>query len=346
METGETTTILYPKAGTSYNSDAKEIVMDDLQRKQIVDSNDIENRKTTATSKDVSGQIPSDPNDGFWSGRKTGGTIITPNTIVPGSEIKNNDIYGNFTVKEDVDKVTSYENFWAGRKGIDNVYDPYANTQGYSSNGDMSSNYQDVVAGQVSGYSGNSGGFKDADRKYKTIGGSLRLTDADYDYYIQRKGTTTKDSHAFRDTTRYGKLWNGMLPKEILYPVSFGKDVKYFSEDAAKAFDKLVKLFMVEHAVCFTINDGYRTFSRQVEFYKDPAYANGLAAFPGTSKHGWGVGVDINISQQLYNWLKKNATPLNIIHPTWASDGKGTYKGKQQTEIDKMFEPWHWEYNG
>jgi hypothetical protein len=352
MDTGETiltdeslATTLYPKAGTSYNSDAKEIIMDDIQRKQIVDSNDIENRKTTTTTKDVSGQIPSDPNDGFWSGRKTGGTIVAPNTIVPGNEIKNNDIYGSFTVKEDADKVTSYENFWAGRKGIDNVYDPYSDTQGYSSNGDMSSNYQDVVAGEVSGYDGNSGGYKSP--KYgtgKSRSQGERIKPEAYDKYRYGKPGGTQQK---RNTKKYGIITNGEIPSELLFPVSIGNSTVYFEENAAKSWDKLVKLYKQSHGgKCFTVNEGYRPYTNTVEYYEDSVHKKKkTAAAPGTSQHGWGLALDIDMTQDLYDWLKKNGKSLNIIHPSWASVNKSNKK-TQETKINNMFESWHWEYSG
>jgi LAS superfamily LD-carboxypeptidase LdcB len=67
------------------------------------------------------------------------------------------------------------------------------------------------------------------------------------------------------------------------------------------------------------------------------------AATPGTSKHGWGLAVDINTQDQdgktkfksdIFQWLTENAGRFKFIHPEWAAK-----KGSAP-------EAHHWEYDG
>jgi len=78
-----------------------------------------------------------------------------------------------------------------------------------------------------------------------------------------------------------------------------------------------------------TINSGFRTLARQQYFWNcyvsKKCNGGNLAARPGTSNHGRGVALDINVaSGAVYNWLAKNARKYGFIRtvPT---------------------ERWHWE---
>ena len=64
----------------------------------------------------------------------------------------------------------------------------------------------------------------------------------------------------------------------------------------------------------------------------------GLAAVPGTSRHGWGKAVDFEqdghelfFDSPGYAWLKANAWKYGFRHPDWAEPGQSSA------------EPWHWE---
>lgn len=65
-------------------------------------------------------------------------------------------------------------------------------------------------------------------------------------------------------------------------------------------------------------------------------------AYPGTSKHGWGLAIDIwNASNRLlscrspeFAWLQVHGPAYGWNHPAWAHCSN---PGR---------EPWHWEYTG
>jgi hypothetical protein len=79
--------------------------------------------------------------------------------------------------------------------------------------------------------------------------------------------------------------------------------------------------------VYFELSDGYRTYQDQVEMKKK--YGKD-AAQPGTSKHGWGIAIDIS-SPGSREWIVKNGRKYGWIRPSWAS---------------WFYEPWHFEYIG
>ena len=59
------------------------------------------------------------------------------------------------------------------------------------------------------------------------------------------------------------------------------------------------------------ITDGYRSYAQQVAVKKRKGR---LAATPGTSQHGYGLALDIDVSNGVYKWLVKNASKYNLIN--------------------------------
>ena len=85
--------------------------------------------------------------------------------------------------------------------------------------------------------------------------------------------------------------------------------------------------------VSWSVTDSYRTYDEQVKLAKQKGLYSqgGLAARPGTSKHGWGTALDLggganSRGSKQNEWLQQNA----------ARFGFGTIAR----------EPWHWQYNG
>jgi len=83
----------------------------------------------------------------------------------------------------------------------------------------------------------------------------------------------------------------------------------------------------------------FRTYQGQIDIYEDPTkikkrtkadgteYEDHLGAYPGTSKHGWGVAIDINtrdkngirgFNSNVYKWMLQNAGRFNFHSPNWA----------------------------
>jgi hypothetical protein len=87
-------------------------------------------------------------------------------------------------------------------------------------------------------------------------------------------------------------------------------------------------------ALCVT--EGYRSYSEQVAV---KLRLPGLAATPGTSKHGLGLAVDLcggvqDFANPAHLWLNRWAPLFGWHHPAWAEPSGA------------LPEPWHWEFAG
>ncbi|GAB7189598.1 hypothetical protein NUM3379_03040 [Kineococcus sp. NUM-3379] len=135
------------------------------------------------------------------------------------------------------------------------------------------------------------------------------------------------------DTAGYA---NGTIPRSALCPL-WGEPTHVLRADAAHAFNQLSQAYAQHfgHPMCVT--DSYRPLADQISV---AARKPGLAARPGTSRHGLGIAVDLcdgvnRYGSPTYTWLKQNSAVYGWIHPSWAGPGGSG-----------PFEPWHWEYTG
>ena len=154
------------------------------------------------------------------------------------------------------------------------------------------------------------------------------------------------------------KITNGKLPEGALSPVpgkkdKYGRDIMVLTEVA----DDLLALmsdFKDHFGFEMSVGSHYRTYEGQVATKKrwtkkgKPYYA----ATPGTSKHGWGLAIDIDtgyptevknfkytkkkpnssgFSSEIYKWMFANAPKRGWHSPSWAQEG------------GKPAEPWHFE---
>ena len=94
---------------------------------------------------------------------------------------------------------------------------------------------------------------------------------------------------------------------------------------AAKAYEEMKKA-AEEDGITWGITDSYRDYEAQVDVAaRKGLYKNGgLAAVPGTSNHGWGSALDLDLNNEAQEWLKDNAEKFGF------------------TNIPR--EPWHWEH--
>ncbi len=120
---------------------------------------------------------------------------------------------------------------------------------------------------------------------------------------------------------------NGNLPQSDLAPIAAGQ----LAKDAAAAWNAMNvearRRYGVELRPAGSASS-YRTYSQQVYFWN--LYQSGkgnLAAYPGTSNHGWGRAVDL-----------QTTTMRDIV----AAIG-GRYGWKK---VEAPSEWWHWNYVG
>jgi hypothetical protein len=119
---------------------------------------------------------------------------------------------------------------------------------------------------------------------------------------------------------------NGRLPRELLTPIGIGQHRLW--APAAQQFIAM-RTAAAQQGVAVSVTDSYRSYDSQVELAarKGLSQNGGLAAVPGTSEHGWGLAVDMDVNGAGMAWLKANGATYGWVQPSTR-------------------EPWHWEFHG
>ncbi|WP_460757361.1 M15 family metallopeptidase [Myceligenerans cantabricum] len=126
---------------------------------------------------------------------------------------------------------------------------------------------------------------------------------------------------------------NGRIPTNVLCPLEFAPG-HLLRCDAAERLTALSEKYEQRFGTPIPITDSYRAYEQQVSLR---ALKPDLAAIPGTSKHGWGIAVDLGnpIStgrSAEYAWLRVQGPDYGWDNPVWARlDGSKP-------------EPWHFEF--
>jgi D-alanyl-D-alanine carboxypeptidase len=123
------------------------------------------------------------------------------------------------------------------------------------------------------------------------------------------------------DLAAYG---NGQIPRSALQEV--GTTGHRLWAPAGQALESLMAAAARE-GVQIGITDSYRSYDAQVDVaQRKGLYSQGgLAAEPGTSPHGWGLAVDLDLDGQAQAWMRANAERFGLVE-------------------DTPREPWHWVY--
>ncbi|UDY37522.1 M15 family metallopeptidase [Dermatobacter hominis] len=117
---------------------------------------------------------------------------------------------------------------------------------------------------------------------------------------------------------------NGRIPADRLTRIA-GTEHRLWAP-AADAFERL-RAAAAADGVAIGITDSYRDHATQVDLAERKGlYRNGgLAAVPGTSTHGWGKSLDLDLDPTARSWMRANAGRFGFVE-------------------DVPREPWHWTY--
>lgn len=124
------------------------------------------------------------------------------------------------------------------------------------------------------------------------------------------------------DLLMYG---NGRIPPGVLQPIGQGGHVLY--APAAEAWKAAVQAAAAD-GIQLRITDSYRTYDQQVDLVERKGLYSqgGYGAVPGTSNHGWGLAVDIDVNDpSTLAWVRANAYRFGFVEAV-------------------PREPWHWEF--
>ncbi|NNH24840.1 M15 family metallopeptidase, partial [Pseudokineococcus marinus] len=126
---------------------------------------------------------------------------------------------------------------------------------------------------------------------------------------------------------------NGQIPEEALCALRTAPGHR-LRGDAAAAFDAMSRAYEQVFGTPLCVTDSYRPLADQIRLR---ATKPGLAAVPGTSRHGLGRAVDLcggveDFGTPQHEWVVQRAPLFGWFHPSWA--GRGGSKP----------EPWHFEF--
>ena len=99
------------------------------------------------------------------------------------------------------------------------------------------------------------------------------------------------------------------------------------SAPAAQAWQGCVEAARAD-GIDLTVTDSYRTFDQQVDLAERKGLYSKVAcgATPGTSNHGWGLAVDVDVTApQTLDWMRANGHRFGFVEAV-------------------PREPWHWEF--
>ncbi len=117
---------------------------------------------------------------------------------------------------------------------------------------------------------------------------------------------------------------NGRIPTDALAPIGVGSHRLW--APAAAAFTDMVAAAAAD-GITIGVTDSYRSYAAQVDVAERKGlYINGgLAAVPGTSKHGWGKAVDLDLGAAAQQWMRTHGPAFGFVE-------------------NVPREPWHWEW--
>jgi len=141
-------------------------------------------------------------------------------------------------------------------------------------------------------------------------------------------------AHAHRhEPGEYGRLeppaelagyGNGRIPAGALAPLGIGEHRLW--APAASSFRQLLAAAAAD-GVEIGVTDSYRSYESQVRLAEEKGLYSegGLAATPGTSNHGWGMSLDLDLDDRAQAWMRDNGWRFGFVE-------------------DVPREPWHWTY--
>ena len=118
---------------------------------------------------------------------------------------------------------------------------------------------------------------------------------------------------------------NGRVPASALSEVG-GLDGHRLWTPAARSLEAL-RAAAARDGVRIGVTDSYRPYDVQVDLARRKGLYSqgGLAAVPGTSDHGWGIAVDLDLDDRAQAWMRTHAGRYGFVE-------------------DVPREPWHWAY--
>ena len=141
---------------------------------------------------------------------------------------------------------------------------------------------------------------------------------------LATRSAKSYDLNAEGVPTELAAYGNGRVPSAAMREV--GSTGHRLWEPAAEQLTRLIDDAR-RAGVHIGITDSYRSYEAQVDVARRKGLYSqgGLAAVPGTSDHGWGMAVDLDLDSRAQAWMRDNG-PRYGFHE------------------DTPREPWHWGF--
>lgn len=172
------------------------------------------------------------------------------------------------------------------------------------------------------------GSFAPTSATTATIGSTSVTGTAFAQALAQAQGSTTTAGTGVRNAdgvpVELAAYGNGKIPESALAEV--GDTGHRLWAPAAESLERL-RADAARDGVTIGITDSYRSYESQVDVAarKGLYSQGGLAAVPGTSDHGWGMAVDLDLDDRAQTWMRANGARYGFVE-------------------DTPREPWHWAY--
>jgi hypothetical protein len=119
------------------------------------------------------------------------------------------------------------------------------------------------------------------------------------------------------------RFGNGRLPDSRLSGVGDGEQL---ADPAARHFRRMDAAARAA-GVTLHVNSGYRTYAEQAALHKHLQGSGDLVAPPGRSNHGWGLSVDLDLTDPAtLRWLQANASRFGFFADVPSEPGHWTYR--------------------
>lgn len=132
---------------------------------------------------------------------------------------------------------------------------------------------------------------------------------------------------------------NGLIPRDKLAeiePQQWDEDLggpALMHPEAAAAMSALLK----EAPQGLRVKYSYRPLGVQWDKWQNYLNGGNLAAYPGTSNHGYGVSVDLTgLSWSVIQWLRNNSRRFGYVNDVPSEIWHYTYQGGWKGDIDDM----------
>jgi D-alanyl-D-alanine carboxypeptidase. len=148
-----------------------------------------------------------------------------------------------------------------------------------------------------------------------------------------------------RDAWR-AEVENGKVPRyklEAIIPGQYDPDLEgpgIMHPEAAAAMSALLEAAHHTGITELHTKYTYRTIAKQWEKWADFQSGGNLAAYPGTSNHGWAVAVDFTgLTDRALGWLRNNSQRFGYVNDVPTENWHYTYYGGWVPEQEDEMTP-------